>query len=268
MQQKTAGDLQVWLKDELSRKIAAPTVAFPHGGTALTLLGLKGSTKDVDFSFISSDEFERFVHALKQLDYETTMDIQATRNEHLVRMENSNRRVDVVDLRWPTWNNWMITKTVLTGALQVPFGNLTLVRLDENVIFLFKTYPIRDADLADLRTILDTATLNERRIIALFDEQDSLHRKELLDADTRHEPLLNILELRVRVAGSFELLGAEYRKRVPRLAKHAVENFRDLGLDKSLLDLVGILRSSEGVLSWDDILGREFETLRNRLAVA
>jgi len=265
-QQKTAGDLQLWLRDELSPKIPAPTLAVPHGGTALMLLGLKESSKDVDFSFTSREDFARFLRALGQLGYRATMELEARPDERMVRMENSKRRVDVVDLRWPTWNAWRITRTVLSEALQLPMGKLTAARLDRNAVFLFKTHPLRDTDIVDLRAVLDAAALDEARILSLLDEQDLLHRKEFRGIETRHEPLLKVLELRVRVAGSLDLIGPDYRRRIPRFARRAAAMFRELGLDRSLQDLVDLLRGSEGVVSWDDIVGSRFEELRNRLA--
>lgn len=267
VQEKTAGDLQLWLKQELSPKISVPTRALAHGGTALTLLGLKESTKDVDFSFGTRDDFERFRQALKGLGYRTTIDLMPRTNEHMVRLENPGHGVDVVDLRWPTWNNWRVTDMVLSDALQVPFGNVTLVRLDANAIFLFKTYPLRDSDLADLRTVLDVGRLNERRVVSLFDEQDMVHRKDLRKAGLGHEPLINVLELRVRVAGTVELIGPAYRKRIARFAENALEKFRDLDLGKSPLQFAEILRTAPGGVSWDDLVGADFEKLREHLAV-
>lgn len=262
----TAGDLSVWLKDVVAPVVREPTAALPHGGTALTLLSLKGSTKEVDFGFTSSDDFERFMSALKKLDYKITIDTKATPNEQWVRMESSRHLVDAVDLRWPTWNNWRRSGLMLKGALQIPFGNVTLTLLDKNAIFLFKTYPLRDTDFADLRTVLDVTSIDGDRATSLFEEQDLAHRKDLGDPDIAHEPLINILELRVRAAGSCHLIGPGYRNRIRGFANHVAVRFRELGLKQKLPEMVEALRVTDGAFSWDEP-GIDFEALRKRLTV-
>ncbi|MBX8638333.1 MAG: hypothetical protein KIY11_08280 [Thermoplasmata archaeon] len=50
--------------------------AFAHGGTALPLLNIKDSTKDVDFTFIDKDEFYSIVGVLKTMNYNPTRDFK------------------------------------------------------------------------------------------------------------------------------------------------------------------------------------------------
>ena len=257
----------MWLRDDVGPNLAEVTEILPHGGTALTLLGLKDSTKDVDFSFRAEGDFKRLVQVLKKLSYETTLDVKSRPNEHLIRLENPKRRVDVVDLRYPTWNDWRITTRILEKAIELPIGNVRLIRLDKETIFLFKTYPLRETDVSDLRTILDVSSLDGDRVISLFDEQDAMHRRELTDTSVEHEPLINILNLRVRFAGSLQLIGPKYRRLIPKVARHANRKLRDLGLGKSLRDLIDILRDVDGVPDWDRIAGRQFEHLTRRLAL-
>lgn len=270
--EKTAADLQLWLQDELSPRVLKKTEILAHGGTALTLLGLKEATKDVDFSFVSREEFERVVAALQNLGYKTDMDLKPRGSERgseqMFRFVDSRRRVDVVDLRWPTWNNWRITRLVRARSVQIPFGNVTLTRLDKDAIFLFKAFPLRDTDLADLTRILDAGPVDEPRIISLFDEQDEIHRRELMRTDVEYEPLIRILELRARVAGSLELIGPAYRRLIPRIWKNVVGKFRELGLGESPRKLASLLRDEGKVVSWDDLLGADFEKLRGKLALA
>lgn len=238
----------------------------------MTLLGLKEATKDVDFSFVSREEFERIVEALKILGYRADMDLKPRGSERgseqMFRFIDSKRRVDVVDVRWPTWNNWRITRLVRDRSLKIPFANVIVTRLDKDAIFLFKTYPLRDTDLADLTKVLDAGAVDEPRIISLFDEQDESYRRELTSVDVEYEPLIRILELRVRIVGSLELIGPEYRRRIPRISKHAVEKFRELGLRESPREIASLLRDENKVVSWDDLLGARFEKLRGKLAKA
>lgn len=261
---KTAADLLGWLEREVSPHLEVATRAIAHGGTALALLGIKDSTKDVDFAFQSQDEFDRFTHVLESLGFTRRRDIRANPKEVYQRFENPSSIVDVVDVRFPTWNNWRVSKAVLGKALIMRLGNLRLVRLDRDAIFLYKTYPLRETDVDDLRTILTRDPPNESRVTELFTEQDGIHRSELSD-DTAHEPLFNILELRVRFAASLELIGPLPRRSIPRIARLAKRQFDDLRLRQSFRDLIDILRHSD-LVSWDSILGEDFGPLRSRLA--
>jgi len=144
------------------------------------------------------------------------------------------------------------------------FGKLRVVRLDRDAIFLYTTSPLREADIDDLRSILAKDAPDGSRVIRLFTEQDRIHRSELLK-DTVHEPFFNILQLRVRFAASIELIGSANRRRIPLIARHAKRRFTELGLRQTLPNMIEILRNSDQVF-WDRILGKDFGTLRTRLA--
>src|SRR5438445_7840521 len=262
---KTAADLLGWLEREVSPHLVVETRAIAHGGTALALLGIKDSTKDVDFAFQSRDAFDRFADVLASLGFKSTRDFRANPKEVYQRLENPSSIVDVVDVRFPTWNNWRVTSTLLKKAVILPFAKLRVVRLDRDTVFLYKTYPLRETDIDDLKTIVTKGVPDQSRVIDLFDEQDQIHRSELSE-DTTHEPLLNILALRVRFAASFQLLSPLSRNKIPRIAGHAARRFRDLRLRQSLEDLIGILRTSE-LVSWDKIVGKGFSPLRTRLSI-
>jgi len=262
---KTAADLLGWLERDVSPHLAIETRAIAHGGTALALLGIKDSTKDVDFAFQSRDAFDRFADALASLGFRSRRDFRANPNEVYQRFENPSSIVDVVDVRLPTWNNWRVTPALLKKAVILPFAKLRVVRLDRDAIFLYKTYPLRETDVDDLKTILAEGAPDQSRVIDLFDEQDGIHRSELSE-DTTHEPLFNILELRVRFAAALQLLGPVRRREIPRIGRHATRRFQDLRLRRSLGDLTRILRTSE-LVSWDDIMGKGFGPLRDRLAI-
>src|SRR5947199_164871 len=116
------------------------------------------------------------------------------------------------------WLAEMGNRAVSSTELMAHGGTaLTLLGLKvstKDVVFLFKTYPLRDSDLDDLRGIVDRSALDQVRIVDLFDEQDRLWRQELERSDLEYEPLIDLLNLRTRFAGSFQLIGAAYRKKL------------------------------------------------------
>jgi len=262
---KSVADLQIWLQRDIGSRLQDETELIAHGGTALTLLGLKESSKDVDFGFRTKVDFDRFVALLRQIGYRATMDLRPSPGEVLLRLENPSSQVDVVDLRFPTWNNWRLTQRVLEAARIIPRGKAQLVLPDRDAVFLFKTYPLRETDLDDLKTIIDRSRPNQRRVIRLFDEQDELNRAELNQTNVTYEPLFNILNLRARFAGSLSLLGDRHRGKVKQLAVFSRRKFKELGLSITLGALVKRLRDAERVVDWDDIMGVDGDALRKRL---
>src|SRR6266498_4461490 len=167
---KTSADLLGWLERDVSPRLEVETRAIAHGGTSLTLLGIKDSTKDVDFAFESQGAFDRFARVLKSLGFTLEWDIRPNPKEVHQRFENASATVDVVDIRFPTWNSWRVTKAVLKKAVILRLGPLRVVRLDRDATFLYKTYPLRETDIDDLRTILAKGGPDESRVITLFEE--------------------------------------------------------------------------------------------------
>lgn len=261
----TARELGTWLDRDVGPALREETEAVAHGGTALTMLRLKASTKDVDFGFRAGEDFERFVAALKATGYRVTRDFRPNPRETYLRLERRGALVTPVDLRFPTWNNWRLTGMVLRRARVIPYGQVRVVVPDRDAVFLFKTYPLREMDLDDLRAILDRSPPDQARVITLFEEQDALHRSAL-PKETEHEPLINILELRIRFAASLRLLGPSRRRMIPRIARVARTRFEELRLRPSLTDLIQRIRATEGVTTWEDILDQSGDRLRERLA--
>jgi len=262
---KSVADLQIWLQRDIGSRLQDETELVAHGGTALTLLGLKEASKDVDFAFRTKDDFDRLVALLRRIGYRVTMDVRPIPGEVLLRLENPSSVIDVVDLRFPTWNNWRLTQRVLEAGQIIPRGKARLVLPDRDAVFLFKTYPLRETDLEDLRTIIDRSRPNQRRVIGLFEEQDGLHRIELRQANVSYEPLFNILNLRARFAGSLSLLGERHRGKVKQLAQFSLRKFEELGLLISLDALVHRIRDPDRIVDWDEIIGADEDDLRKRL---
>jgi hypothetical protein len=262
---KSVADLQIWLQRDIGFRLQDETELVAHGGTALTLLGLKEASKDVDFAFRTKDDFDRLVALLQRIGYRVTMDLRPIPGEVLLRLENPSSVIDVVDLRFPTWNNWRLTQRVLEAGQIIPRGKARLVLPDRDAVFLFKTYPLRETDLEDLRTIIDRSRPNQQRVSDLFEEQDGLNRTELRQANVSYEPLFNILNLRARFAGSLSLLGDRHRGKVKRLAQFSMRRFEDLGLPISLGALVDRIRDPNRIVDWDEIIGADEDDLRERL---
>lgn len=264
---KTAADLNRWLGDEVSPRLSEQTEAMAHGGTAFTMLGVKESTKDVDLSFRTREDFNRLVGALRDIGYEITRDFHPLRGEIYQRLRHPGSVVDVVDLRHPTWNGWQITKKVLRGALSIPRGRVTLVRPDVETVFLFKTYPLRDTDLADLQDTLKKRPPSQARVIELFDEQDETYRTQFMERDIVYEPVFRAVELRIRAAVSLSLMGKRYSRMISEIAEHVEEKFRELQIPLSLEQLASLLREGERPVNWDRILGERLDDLRENLAL-
>lgn len=264
---KTAADLQLWLEREISPRLSKSTEMIAHGGTALSLLGLKESSKDVDFAFRGEGDFNRMLVALERLKYTKTAELRPNQKEIMVRLENAEQQVDVVDLRFPTWNNWRLTRRVMAQARRIPYGPLRLVLPERDVIFLFKSYPLRDVDLQDLEGVIDRSTPNQTNVVGLFNEQDRLNREELLREAIEYEPLINVLNLRTRFAGSLSLLSPAHKKRVSRLAEFSKEKFHELELEIPLGTLVRHLRDPNTVVDWHATSGGRTDDLRKRLSL-
>ena len=265
---KSASDLTSWIKDQVSGVIEDKTETVAHGGTALTLLAVKGYTKDVDFGFRSKEDFDRFERALKLLGYEIAFDSQPGKGEVFLKLENPQNVIDVVDLRFPTWNNWRYTKEVLKRAISMPLGQVSVIRPDACAVFLFKTFPLRETDLDDLGKIIEKGGLDESRVVTLFDEQDVSYRQELMQHEIEYEPLINVLDMRARFACSLFFIGEKAVGSIPAIATHARKRFEELGLELDLSEILRHVRSETKPIDWDVLVGEErLEDLRKELAI-
>ncbi len=264
--QKTGADLTRWLED-IGRSLRERTEVIAHGGTALTLLGVKESTKDVDLGFREREDFDRFSAVLKDATYEMRREFSPLPGETYRRWRNQAQVVDVVDLRYPTWNRWRMTRRILGRALIIPRGQVVLVRPSVETAFLFKTYPLRATDLDDLRKTLQKRELREDELIEFYDEQDRILRSEFLKDDVIHEPVLSLVKMRARVAASLDLLPRLYSEMIPAFHSHVQAKFEELRLTSSLGDLTRLFRDEEMVMNWDQILGKHLEEIRSGLAI-
>ena len=257
---KNATTLILWLQDRISKYLDRTVETFAHGGTALTLLGIKESTKDVDFSFTDRNDFDTVARTLTKMGYNMTIDSQHGQRSRFVRLEKVSEDGDVIDLHWPYWNNWRITELVLENSTQNTYGKFLLHLLDKNAIFLFKTYPTRASDIDDLSSIIDKNHLDQDRLISLLDEQDKMNRRALSVDTSDYDPLRTIIELRMRTSISLHLLGRSYYEKVKFFGAFADGIFSDLRLGVSRTRIAEFLHSdisaSSSIL---DLIGPEKE---------
>jgi hypothetical protein len=63
------------------------------------------------------------------------------------------------------------------------------------------------------------------------------------------------------------LLGPVWRRKIPRIARHARRRFEELRIRPTLGALIKRLRATEGLATWEDVLDESGERLRKALAV-
>jgi hypothetical protein len=264
---KTANDLSRWMRLELDSKLVRPAELIAHGGTALSLRGIKPSTKDVDFAVPNRDQFEDICIALERAGYNRLLDSQPTPRSRLVRYRNPKQIVDVVDLCWPMWNNWNLSDTILGRALRVPYGKIVLVVPEAEASFMFKTYPLRDTDLGELATMVRHEKLDQGRVISLVLAQDRLIRASLSNPNLPTEPLIDLFNLRCRYAGSVFLLSPRVRRRIPRIFTHSQRLFAELGLPWNLTQVIRKLRDVDEIMDWESAIDESGERIRKELSI-
>ncbi len=260
----TADTVLGWIRESVAIHSARRLEIVAHGGTALSLRGLKESTRDVDFSVSSRAEFDALRGILEDIGYVVGMDFASYRSR-LIRLVKSGANVSPVDLHHPEWNNWRATATMQAAWAWRRFGQVRLGVPDRDTLFLFKTYPLLESDLSDLAEIVRRDPPDLKRVRDLCAEQDELLRRELFREDVAYEPLFLLLELRTRLHASLSLLPAPARREIFPLARYGRKQFAELGLKIPVLRLARRIRIGPGI-NWDRILGRLMEPLRARLA--
>lgn len=138
------------------------------GGTALSLLGMKQATKDVDFLFLTPNDMETFAGALKKLGYRPTSKGpakygEAPNNESMKRLHHAGRGLPPFDLFY----GWIV-KAKLTGSVRKRLdsiglvGNLVLKIPCHEDLLLFKANSSRQSydDFMDAKTIVESRAID------------------------------------------------------------------------------------------------------------
>lgn len=226
---KTGAVLREWLDRALGPMVLPRTQGVTHGGTLLTLRGIKDTTKDVDFAFLDRKAFASCGKALIANKYNLEADFQPWPGETYRRYRNPSETVDLVDLRHPTWNSWAMKGAALRGCERFFHGNFELLLPDVETSFVFKTYPCRPADISDMGRILEKVpTLNWARIRQIFEEQE-----EFAAEKKAYSPVLLVAESRGRAFASSGVLLDDGERRIKEFHSWARERWRQLGLPKA-----------------------------------
>jgi hypothetical protein len=260
VEHKTASDILSWFENDVAPRLKNRSEVIAHGGTALALRGFKGYTKDVDINISEWPLFDEFCKTLEALGYEKEWDLMARPGtEHNIRYVSNAFGVDIIDLYYPTWNNWSITDTIKRKADILVFGCLNVVLPNLDAIFLFKTYPCRETDITDLKSIQSEASLNAFNIRKLFNEQEAIIRtREDID------PVISIVNLRARFYLSISaLLKTPGNKIVKELRDFALSKFKESNLNIDLKKLAKMINAPG--MEWEKFIHRNYKKFSKAL---
>lgn len=142
----TKQDLLGWLEN-VDQKLSKDIVLVAVGGTALTLLGLKESTRDVDFC-LSEDDFSHF-------------------------KDNSSSKIFVVDLfRDGYIFSLQLPKDYMERAEAIPFSgkHMVLKALSLDDIIVTKTARFHARDIEDIQAVLKTGKIQVESLKRRFQQ--------------------------------------------------------------------------------------------------
>ncbi len=263
---KTGVVLREWLDRILGPHVPPRTRGVAHGGTLLTLRGIKDTTKDVDFAFIDRGSFDACDAALLKGRYRLEADFQAVPGEIFRRYRNDSEAVDLVDLRFPTWNSWVMKGSALRGCTLLAHGRFELLQPDIETTFVFKTYPCRPADLSDLQRIVERVPiLDWVRVRLIIQEQEGFAIEK-----ENHSTALVIAESRGRAYASAGVLLQQGDQRVAAFYHWARVRWQELGFPpetaQEVLDLIRQDHDQErSDLPWRNRLHDHEDVIRDRL---
>jgi len=146
---------------KLSRKVSAYLI----GGCAMTFMGRKVATKDVDVVFGSLDEAKEFTNALGQFGFASVKSLTgpyATMGTFAIVEDSGGMRFEIFD-RHVCRALELSTGMKSRARPYRTFGNLQVHLMAPEDVFLFKGITEREADLDDMR-ILAEVGLNWKTI--------------------------------------------------------------------------------------------------------
>jgi hypothetical protein len=149
-------DLTKALSDS-GNKLNRNVSAYLIGGCAMTFMGRKVATKDIDVVFGSADDAKEFTNALGQIGFvavKTLTEPYATMGTFAIMEDSRGMRFDIYDrqvCRALELSAGMKSRARLYRTL----GNLQVRLMAPEDIFLFKGITEREADLDDMRTLAE-----------------------------------------------------------------------------------------------------------------
>jgi hypothetical protein len=138
---------------KLSRKVSA----YLMGGCAMTFMGRKVATKDVDVVFGSPDEAKEFTKALGQLGFASVKSPTGpytTMGTFVIMEDSRGMRFDIFD-RQVCRALELSTGMKSRARPSHTYGNLQVHLMAPEDIFLFKGITEREADLDDMRILAE-----------------------------------------------------------------------------------------------------------------
>lgn len=141
----TKNDLIKWLR-EIDGKLGRPITLIAVGGTAMTLLNLKESTKDIDFC-IKSEDSGRFKKLVKGAKFKVDIFTDGF-------IFSEQLPDDYVDIS--------------TKYKEVDFNNITLKMLNPLDIIITKAARYNERDEEDIATLVKTKQIDKNKLMKRF----------------------------------------------------------------------------------------------------
>ncbi len=152
----TQEDLTKALAD-VGSKLGRRIKAYLIGGCAMTFMGRKVATKDIDVVFCTTKDTKDFVAAMQLTGFKHVRNVAGPYSAlgAFAIMEDSNQ------MRFDVYDRQVCRALELSGGMQArarpyqKFGNVDLYLMASEDIFLFKGITEREADLDDMRTLAE-----------------------------------------------------------------------------------------------------------------
>lgn len=207
---------------EIGRNLTQVTSVFLIGGENMRLKGLKARTKDCDIVTNDSASYDRFVQALKKMDYKSLNasslsedDKRLNASDILVHEKRS--RIDLF-MRFIGKDKFYLSDRMVQRAKIESFGKLRLGILHDSDVFLLKCIAAREGDIDDMARIAQSTRFNWDLVLEELEKQEH---------ETRFDLSSKILD------GIDDLV--DYKGIVPPFYKKLVNRAIDKQIDKLLL---------------------------------
>jgi hypothetical protein len=149
-------DLTKALEDS-GKHVSRKVTAYLIGGCAMTFMGRKVATKDIDIVLGSSDDAREFTIALGKIGFASVRHLTspyARMGAFDIVEDNASMRFDIFDRQ--VCNALVLSNGMKSRArLYRTFGNLDVDLMAPEDIFLFKGITEREADLDDMRVLVE-----------------------------------------------------------------------------------------------------------------
>ena len=150
------GDLTKALEGS-GRHVSRRITAYLIGGCAMTFMGRKVATKDIDIVLGSSSDAKEFTTALQQVGFASVRHLTSP----YARMGAFDIVEDKQGMRFDIFDRQVCNALVLSNGMKSrarlyrTFGNLEVYLMAPEDIFLFKGITEREADLDDMRILAE-----------------------------------------------------------------------------------------------------------------